>query len=55
MERTNMRYMTEDDIDEKASFVSIDVSFIFIDQDSSSGISNFEYGRRSCCTDQTAV
>ena len=28
MERTNMRYMTEDDIDEKASFVSIDVSFI---------------------------
>ena len=27
MERTNMRYMTEDDIDEKASFVSIDVSF----------------------------
>ena len=23
MERTNMRYMTEDDIDEKASFVSI--------------------------------
>lgn len=28
MERTNMRYMTEDDIEEKASFVSIDVSFI---------------------------
>ena len=28
MERTNMRYMTEDDIDEKASFVSIDASFI---------------------------
>ena len=28
MERTNMRYMTEEDIDEKASFVSIDVSFI---------------------------
>ena len=28
MERTNMRYMTEDDIDEKASFESIDVSFI---------------------------
>ena len=25
------------------------------DKDSSSGISNFEYGRRSCCTDQTAV
>ena len=54
MERTNMRYMTEDDIDEKASFVSIDVS-LFTDKDSSSGISNFEYGRRSCCTDQTAV
>ncbi len=28
MERTNMRYMAEDDIEEKASFVSIDVSFI---------------------------
>lgn len=28
MERTNMRYMTENDIEEKASFVSIDVSFI---------------------------
>lgn len=28
MERTNMRYMTEEDIDELASFVSIDVSFI---------------------------
>ena len=28
MERTNMRYMTEDDIDEKASFVSIDVSVV---------------------------
>ena len=26
----------------------------FTDKDSSSGISNFEYGRRSCCTDQTA-
>lgn len=28
MERTNMRYLTEDDIEEKAAFVSIDVSFI---------------------------
>ncbi|MCI5623259.1 MULTISPECIES: TlyA family RNA methyltransferase [Anaerostipes] len=28
MERTNMRYVTEEDIDELASFVSIDVSFI---------------------------
>lgn len=28
MERTNMRYVTEGDIDQRASFVSIDVSFI---------------------------
>lgn len=28
MERTNMRYVTEEDIDEPAQFVSIDVSFI---------------------------
>ena len=28
MERTNMRYVTEDDIEEPAQFVSIDVSFI---------------------------
>ncbi|MTI48188.1 MAG: TlyA family RNA methyltransferase [Firmicutes bacterium] len=28
MEKTNVRYMTENDIDEKANFVSIDVSFI---------------------------
>lgn len=28
MEKTNIRYVTPDDIDEKASFVSIDVSFI---------------------------
>lgn len=28
MERTNMRYVTKDDIEELASFVSIDVSFI---------------------------
>ncbi|MDD6920211.1 MAG: TlyA family RNA methyltransferase [Eubacteriales bacterium] len=28
MEKTNIRYMTEEDLDEKADFVSIDVSFI---------------------------
>ncbi len=28
MEKTNIRYVTEDDIDEKADFVSIDVAFI---------------------------
>ena len=55
MERTNMRYVTEDDIEEPAQFVSIDVSFYLSYQNPAGGLPGLGRRRRSRGTDQASV
>lgn len=54
MERTNIRYVVPEDIQELSQFTSIDVSFIS-DQSASSGKKSSDRRRRSRMSDQTAV
>jgi len=57
MERTNIRYVVPEDIEERPSFVSIDVSFISLDQRCCVPVrkSLMEENGRNCSSDQAAV
>ena len=55
MERTNIRYVRPDDIQELPSFVSIDVSFNFSGKSASGGQNADGSFRRSRLPDQTTV
>ena len=55
MERTNIRYVVPEDIEERPSFVSIDVSFISLTKGAASGPESDGRERRNCSSDQAAV
>ena len=52
MERTNIRYVVPEDIQELSQFTSIDVSFYFPDQSTSSGKKSSDRRRGSRMSDQ---